>query len=727
MKILLFAAGGDIGGGKTHILNIAKELSKTNELRLVCFRIGEMSRDAKALGIDTVAIDVKEGFSKAKALAFKEAKEFNPDVIHCHGSKANLLGVLVKKALGFTVITTVHSDPKLDYMSSFFRRISYGSLNEYALRRMDYHVAVASKMKETLIERGFNPQRIGVVFNGLDFTGASENPRPAKDENDLITIGIAARLNPVKDLATTIKAFSIAYQEDNRLRLSIAGTGEDEGKLKKMVSDFGLSDLVSFEGWISDIKSYLNGIDINVISSISETFPYSLLEGAYVHCPAIASNVGGIPYLIEDETTGLLFKSGDAEGFAKQILRMAKDQDLRTRLAEALFDKAKNEFSLKRMALDQEEVYRSAINVKKHQGRWGAVICGAYGKGNAGDEAILSAILSEFKSIDKDMPFYVMSRKPKETRSKALVNSFYIFNIFKFWKELKKAEIFVNGGGTLIQDATSTRSLLYYLYTLKAAKNRGTKVIMYGCGIGPVSRGSNRNKVSKILNKYPDVITTRDSGSIEFLKELSVNNPKIVLAADPTLNLPLLGDKAIDKAFEAEGVKDCKMIGFALREWDKYKIHDIFKVAAEYAYEKYGLTPVFIPMEVPRDLSIGREISASLTVPSYCCEGKHEAAELIGMLGRMELVCGMRLHSLIFATAGGSPIVGVSYDPKVEYFVKDSKSDRMIQLSDLNIENLKENIDKAMAIGRSGGLQTRDYLRAMELNNTLEAKKLLEA
>ncbi len=725
MRILFFAAGGDIGGGKTHILNIAKELSKRNELRLVCFRIGEMSRDAKTLGIDTVAIDVKEGFGAAKALAFKEAQEFKPDVIHCHGSKANLIGVLVKRAFGLTVITTVHSDPKLDYMASFARRISYGTLNAYALRHMDYYVAVAARMKDLLIERGFEPSHIGVVFNGLDFSEASETPRAFKDESETITVGIAARLNPVKDLSTTVKAFDIAYKKDKRLRLSIAGTGEEEQKLRSLVKELGIEDVVCFEGWISDMTAYLSRVDINVISSISETFPYSLLEGAYVHCPAIASNVGGIPYLIEHEKTGLLFESGDYNSFAEHILRLASNQELRNQLAEGLFVKAKNEFSLQRMALDQEEIYKSAIRCRNHQGRWGAVICGAYGKGNAGDEAILGAILNEFRSIDKDMPFYIMSRKPKETRLKAKANSFYIFDLFSFWKALKKTQVFINGGGTLIQDATSTRSLLYYLYTLKAAKKRGCKVIMYGCGIGPVSKKANRDKAGIILNSCPDVITVRDSGSIEFLDELGVYKPEIILAADPTLSLPLLDDIVIDEALAEEGIaKGTRMIGFALREWDKYKTHEVFKEAAEYAYEKYGLTPVFIPMEVPRDIPIGREISKILSVPYYCCESKHETSELIGMLGRMDLVCGMRLHSLIFATAAGTPIVGISYDPKVEYFVKDSKSDRMIMLEDLNTQILKDNIDKAVSCGRSGGEEVRNYLKSMEQKNVEAARKL---
>ena len=163
MRILLFAAGGDIGGGKTHILSLAKELAKDNDLRLVCFRRGVMSEEGTLMGIDTVDIDAGEGIRSAINLAYKQTEEFRPDVIHCHGSKANMMGILVKRKYGVPVMTTVHSDPNLDYLGSPLRNITYGNINRFCLRRMDYHVAVAGRMKELLVERGFDAQNIFTV------------------------------------------------------------------------------------------------------------------------------------------------------------------------------------------------------------------------------------------------------------------------------------------------------------------------------------------------------------------------------------------------------------------------------------------------------------------------------------------------------------------------------------------------------------------------------------
>ena len=136
--------------------------------------------------------------------------------------------------------------------------------------------------------------------------------------------------------------------------------------------------------------------------------------------------------------------------------------------------------------------YEKVIRRSKMRGiRQGAVICGAYGRGNAGDEAILQAIVSQMRSIDADIPLTVMSRQQLETRLKHRTNAIYTFDIWRFIRILRKTKVFINGGGSLIQDVTSSRSLYFYLFTLWAARICGCRVIMYGCGIGPITHKRN--------------------------------------------------------------------------------------------------------------------------------------------------------------------------------------------------------------------------------------------
>ena len=726
MRILVFYAGGDLGGGKTHILSLAKELSKVNELRLVCFRIGEMSKEAAEMGIDTVTVDQKLGFSKARAAALEQALSFKPDIIHCHGSKANVLGILTKKKTGITVITTVHSDPNLDYMGAPLRNITYGNLNRIALRRMDYYVAVAGRMQNLLIERGFDPQRVFTVYNGMNFDDAAEE-KAVNVNPETLTVGIAARLNPVKDITTLIKAFAIAYGQDSRLRLSIAGTGEEEERLRSLVKELGIEEVTTFEGWISDIRGYFRKIDINVLCSLSETFPYSILEGACERVPAIASNVGGIPYLIKHEETGLLFEPGDVNTFAEEILRLAKDDALRKTLADRLLEKAKAEYSLDKMREDQHHIYEIIKKRSSRKGRFGAILCGAYGKGNAGDDAILGAIIKSLRGIEEDLPIYVMSRKPMETKLEQHVGSFYTFNVFKLHSLLNKCNLFVSGGGTLIQDVTSTRSLLFYLYTLEAAKKRGVNVEMYGCGIGPVSSAKNRERTAKVLNECADIIVLRDSVSAELLSEIGVNKPEIILAADPAVSLSPVDPYIVNKAFAKIGIpKDSKKIIFCIRPWDGFTDYSPIVKAAEYAYSRYGLISLFLPMEYPRDVNIGSELVSMIKTPAYASREHHPIEELRGMLAEAELVIGMRLHSLIFAASSGTPIVGLSYDVKVDSFIKDSGAKHLVRLESLSAESLIENIDAAISEGRNAGEETRRHLISLEKENARAAARLLQ-
>jgi len=699
MRILCFAGGGDIGGAKTHIISLGRELAKDNEYLLLSFRRGEFAAEARQNGLRVIETENSWNLLSALNTALKNVDKFKPDIIHCHGAKANMMGVFIKKLRHIPVITTVHSDPQLDYLGSPLKQYTFGFINAIALYNMDYYMAVADKMKSTLIERGFDPQKIFVLYNGLDFANASGQPRQADADSDIV-VGIAARLTPIKDIPTLLIAFAQAYRRNPRLRLKIAGIGEDEAKLKEMAKHLKIAQRVDFVGWISDMQGFFSQVDINVLSSLSETFPYSLLEGAHEHCAAIASSVGGIPSMIEHGHHGLLFKPGDVDTFAEYIYQLSVDEKLRHQLSKNLFIRCKQEFSLERMKIDQQKVYDDIIRLRSVKGRYGAVICGAYGRGNAGDEAILKAIVSQMREIDSDMPLTVMSRNKMQTRLNNCTNAIHIFNVSAFIGYLRRSQIFINGGGSLIQDVTSSRSLYYYLFTLVAAKSFGCRVIMYGCGIGPINKSFNRRLAASILNKTTEIITLRDSVSYDVLKQMKVDKPQIYLSADPTIKLAKATDKQVQAAFELENVPvDIPKIGFCLRNWPTFANPQAIAAAADYAYNHYGLAPVFLPIELPKDIGAAQQVTEYMNAPYYACMHQHSVEDLIGMLGSMDLVIGMRLHSLIFATAGGAPVIGISYDIKVGSFINDIGSTACIPLTSLNAQQLCAEIDKILASG----------------------------
>ncbi|MBR0375419.1 MAG: polysaccharide pyruvyl transferase CsaB, partial [Firmicutes bacterium] len=513
-----------------------------------------------------------------------------------------------------------------------------------------------------------------------------------------------------------------------RLYLRIAGTGEEEQSLREQVKDLGLQDAVEFAGWITDMPGFFAGVDINVLPSFSEGFPYSLLEGAYDRCPAIASAVGGIPEIIDHNETGLLFEPHDVSTLTAHILLLARDPQLRRRLGDNLWQRARRDFSLEKMRETQEQVYASVLRRREHRGkRWGAVICGAYGRGNAGDDAILQAITSQMREIDPDMPLTVVSRNPKDTRLKNRTGAIYTFDLFSFWHRLRRSRLFINGGGSLIQDVTSSRSLYYYLFTLWMARRSGCRVLMYGCGIGPIKRRFNQKLAARILNRNVEVITLRDSNSRRVLAEMQVDKPRVILAADPTVNLVRSGRIGVASSFARESIPaDAPKVAFCIRSWPSFIHPEYLAAAADHVYNSYGFLPVFIPIELPRDVEAASRVIQSMHVPYHACTQRYNVDELIGMLGSMKLVVGMRLHSLIFATLGRAPVVALSYDVKVSSFIRDIGGGHCMPVDSFTAEELIAAIDDVVAAGCPRAGEARECLLHGEECNIAAARGLLE-
>ena len=730
--------GGDVGGAKTHIMNMVTGLAKRNEVMLLSFRAGPFADEARERGIDVRVIERHNPFRAARAMR-DLVDEFKPDIIHCHGGRANLMGAMVRRSRRVPVVTTVHSDYKLDYLGNPFKQHTFGTANAVALRFLDFYQPVADRMARTLIERGFDPERIVKIYNGMDFsrpTGDFDRAAYLRDtfgaeiEEGDVLCGIAARLTAVKDIATTVRAFAEALKEAPRLRLFIAGEGEDEDMLRRLCSQLGVADRVTFCGWVSPVEPFFRAMDINLLSSVSETFPYSILEGICAGCATICSDVGGMPELIDTGENGYIFPIGDDKQLARYMARLANDAGLRRAFAEALYEKASRDFSRDRMCERQEANYRHLL-ARFHRPkdeRESIVICGAYGRGNAGDDAILEAIVQEMRALDPERTICVMSRRPRETRLIYRTGAIYTFNVFAVLRQFRRAALYINGGGSLMQDVTSTRSIWYYCYTLRAAKKRGCKVMMYGCGIGPINRAGNRKMAARIIDRSVDRITLRDDNSRALLAEMGVTRPDIRVSADPTIILDPAPREVVNLALEQSGIDPAgRYIGFGLRHWKGLDaaLPEI-AAAANYAYEKHGLIPVFVPIEFPSDLTPAERVGALLRCPWHAVRTRQPIEVTIGILARMKAVVGIRLHSLMFSAGQGVPVVGMSYDIKVDGFLKYIGSHTCLQLRSVRADDLCRLIDECV----SGALdeevrRTAAMLREREHENVRGAARLL--
>ena len=367
---------------------------------------------------------------------------------------------------------------------------------------------------------------------------------------------------------------------------------------------------------------------------------------------------------------------------------------------------------------------------KKPNTKSGVLICGAYGHGNAGDEAILEAIVGELRAIDPDMPITVLSRTPEATAARNGVQALHTFDFPGFLRVMRGAKLYLNGGGSLIQDVTSRRSLWYYLFTLAAARHRGCRVLMYGCGIGPVKYRLDRALVRRVLNKNVDIITLREAHSLRELETFGVTKPEIVLSSDPALTLPAAPERETDAVLAAAGLeKGGRYAGFCLRRWPGFTERaPAFAAAARHAWERHGLTPVFLSINHRSDGEAADRVCALLgDVPHHILREPMSTALTIGILHRMELVVSMRLHGLIFAAGHGVPLVGVAYDPKVTAFLEYAGQENHLPFEAVDAAALCTLVDRAAAQSgdRAALAERAAALRAKEYRNTTAARTLL--
>lgn len=316
----------------------------------------------------------------------------------------------------------------------------------------------------------------------------------------------------------------------------------------------------------------------------------------------------------------------------------------------------------------------------------GIVISGYYGFGNSGDDALLLSIISELKKHGLKDSITVLSSNPEETKKIYGVKAVNRINPFAVLYSILFCRMFISGGGTLIQDGTSTKSLLYYLYLIKLAKLLGKKVMLYANGIGPVNKESNKIKCNKILNTV-DVITVRDEKSMDVLEDMSISKPLIQLTADPVFLL----DKAqnIDNIIKEIGsekyfcisVRNTKKLG---ADFEKNLANAVENISI-----KYNLTPVFVPLQ-KSDIKICADTIKHLKTASVILSHTLSPTEIMAVVSKAQMAVGMRLHMLIYAAAAAIPIVGIVYDPKVSGFMEYAHQNLYVNDYDANENNLYE-------------------------------------
>lgn len=369
MKVLHLISGGDTGGAKTHIISLIRGINKLIDAKIICFIEDTFYYDAKASGIDIEVFKQKNrsDMSVVRRLT-DEIEKGEYDLVHCHGARANFIAMFLKNKVNKPFITTVHSDYKLDFKDNFYKRLVFTTLNILALKQFEYYIAISDTFKEMLVDRGFRRDKIFTVYNGIDME--QELKYVSKDEffkrygidyEGKVIVGIIARLDQVKNHETFIRAAEIILNQRKDVIFLIAGEGNERKKLETLVEELKLKEYIHFLGYVNDPYSFFNAIDINTLTSISESFPYAILEGAIMKKPIISTNVGGLNKLIEDGENGYLIEVGDSKTLSNKIDILASDKSKIENMGEKLYKKVEENYSSDAMARKHVEIYQEII------------------------------------------------------------------------------------------------------------------------------------------------------------------------------------------------------------------------------------------------------------------------------------------------------------------------------------------------------------------------------
>ena len=297
------------------------------------------------------------------------------------------------------------------------------------------------------------------------------------------------------------------------------------------------------------------------------------------------------------------------------------------------------------------------------------VVSGYYGSKNGGDEAMLAAMLEVLREEIPDLSVTVISLNPDYTRRRHNVDAVPRPDIWTIIKRIRAADLLISGGGSLLQNVTSGRSLYYYLAIIFLALVFGRKVMLYAQGIGPI-RGALAHKLMNLIVNRVDLITVRDRGSLEELSRLKITRPKIYCTADPVLAIKAvsldLGKKILARHSTGKG----KFIGVAIRHWlDWEHFQRELANALDRLAKASAAQIVFIPMKFPEDIRAAQETAARMEEACVVLDEEFTTREILSLVGCMDVLIGVRLHALIFAGVMNVPMCGISYDPKIERFL----------------------------------------------------------
>jgi glycosyltransferase involved in cell wall biosynthesis len=372
VKVLNIISDKNIGGAGRVLLNYLKYADRAQYETSVALPRGSLlAEPLRAMNALVYELDV----APDKSFDFSSVKMFraliqklDPDIVHTHGS---LSGRIAGRRCGKKVIYTRHSVfPVSPRIKKGPGRLLNKLVNEHYSDRI---IAVSPAAKENLTDGGISEGLIDVVMNGVEPVhhlspgecSALRAQYGIKD-GDFVA-GILARVEEYKGHMLILEAAKALLDEGRRIKILVAGTGAYLDEVQKRADELGLSGAVLFLGFVTEVASVLSILNVQLNASYgTEATSLSLLEGMSIGLPAVVSDYGGNPWLIEHEKTGLIFKSRDSTALAACLRRLMDAPELLVKMGVSAAETYKATYTGQIFAGNIESVYQKALKGASH-------------------------------------------------------------------------------------------------------------------------------------------------------------------------------------------------------------------------------------------------------------------------------------------------------------------------------------------------------------------------
>jgi glycosyltransferase involved in cell wall biosynthesis len=384
IKVLRIIGRLNVGGPAIHVVNLTAGL-KSSRYRSLLVTGSESEAEGSMLdlalshGVKPIIIpEMVTTFSLAprdgKALwkLYSLIRQERPQIVHTHTAKAGFLGRLAARLAGVPlVVHTFHGHVLHGY---------YGAVKNELLRRVEQSLAsvtdrlvtVSEQVKSDLIGFGIaKADKISVIPLGFDlnpFLNSHSQKGQFREEmglsNEHKLIGIVGRLFPIKNHAIFLDAAARVAAREPAARFVIVGDGVLRPTLENRMRDLGIAGRVLFTGWRRDLPRICADLNVLVVSSDNEGTPVSAIEAMASGCPVVATRVGGLPDLIEDQKTGRLVPPRDVEALASAIIELLNNPKTVRQLSQNAKEAVRDRFIVQRLVDDMDHLYSDLLEEK---------------------------------------------------------------------------------------------------------------------------------------------------------------------------------------------------------------------------------------------------------------------------------------------------------------------------------------------------------------------------